>query len=134
MTEKVMLLGCCLGVTAMLILGCEAQGVKAAPAEEPKLCAACGHIKGSPECCQPGMPRCPQCGLIAGSPGCCKIPPGTTEDVALCTKCGHIKGSPQCCQPGAERCPKCGLAKGSPGCCRIAQVRRSMRRRQPGGL
>lgn len=38
------------------------------------LCAKCGEVKGSDECCKlEGKEICDKCGLIKGSPGCCKI-------------------------------------------------------------
>ena len=98
----------------------EEEGAAAKPAGKVLLCAKCGQIKGSPECCKEGAPRCAMCGLIKGSPGCCRLA-GAKADVCLCTFCGEIKGSEKCCKPGAVKCSRCGLNKGSPGCCRITR-------------
>ena len=96
------------------------DGAAAKPAGKVLLCAKCGQIKGSPECCKEGAARCAMCGLIKGSPGCCRLA-GAKEPVCLCTFCGEIKGSDKCCKPGAAKCSRCGLNKGSPGCCRITR-------------
>jgi hypothetical protein len=37
------------------------------------LCAKCGFIKGSDDCCKSGQATCSKCGLVKGAPGCCKI-------------------------------------------------------------
>ncbi len=110
-------------VGGFVIVGCEEQpatktGPKAGTAP-PKICASCGQIKGTADCCKPGATKCEKCGLVKGSPGCCKLPKGTKKDVALCVKCGQIKGSDDCCKADATKCEKCGLAEGSPGCCKI---------------
>ena len=83
------------------------------------LCAHCGEIKGSANCCNKEAKRC-GCGAIKGSPGCCAIAIGG-EDVVLCRHCGQVKGSDVCCIVTAEKCDKCGKAKGSLGCCLLVE-------------
>ncbi len=123
MKTLIPLLMAALLVAGFVIVGCEkGPAVKTGPkagAPAPKICADCGQIKGTADCCKPGAAVCTKCGLVKGSPGCCKLPKGTKEDVALCVKCGQIKGTADCCKPGAAVCTKCGLVKGSPGCCNI---------------
>ena len=111
-------------MAAVLVgVGCEANPTEKTGgqtiASAPKICAKCGQIKGTDECCVPGAAICLKCGLVKGSPGCCKLPKGAKQDVLLCVMCGQIKGSALCCKADAAICPKCGLAKGSPGCCKI---------------
>ena len=119
-------------VAGMLALGfgvgCEqAPKVKSAPevlkagaSGKVLICAKCGQIKGSEQCCVKGQELCSHCGLVKDSPGCCILPKGSKTDVELCTKCGFIKDSADCCKATAkETCSKCGLVKGSPGCCKI---------------
>lgn len=79
------------------------------------ICGKCGEIKGSENCCKPGLEKCSKCDAHKGSPGCCKLKENKS-DLILC-KCGHIKGSKLCCKSDNELCAKCGKAKGSPGCC-----------------
>ncbi len=116
-------------VSLLLVGGCNKAPVASpgpdtvsAPADAPVLiCAKCGQIKGTAECCKTeGTVKCAMCGLVKGSPGCCKLPKDAQGDVELCTKCGFIKGAADCCKTeGKEICSKCGLVKGSPGCCKI---------------
>jgi len=106
------------GIT-LIGYGCKKSGQGTAKAAETvELCTACGQIKGSNLCCQPGQTKCDACGLVKGSPGCCNIPEGT-EKAAICTKCGQIAGTELCCKAGQTKCDACGLVKGSPGCCKI---------------
>lgn len=39
---------------------------------EVELCASCGEVYGSVECCDEDAAICGDCGKIKGSPGCCK--------------------------------------------------------------
>ncbi|MHC4250820.1 MAG: hypothetical protein ACYS9X_16970 [Planctomycetota bacterium] len=118
---------------AFLLAACQGKkssGTRSSSTSEPEttadagaagkvlLCAKCGQIKGSDECCKEGAARCPKCGLAKGSPGCCRLGEAKA-DVTLCTSCGEVKGSEKCCKADAEKCGMCGLNKGSPGCCRI---------------
>jgi len=114
-----------LGYVCLLLVGlsgCEtkkkAENAGVEKADSVALCSSCGQVKGSVDCCKPGVAMCAKCGLAKGSPGCCLYQKGD-KAVSLCTKCGQVKGSSLCCKPNATICPKCGLAKGSPGCCKI---------------
>jgi hypothetical protein len=113
----------------MLIAGCGDDDGKETKKDNPdvtvkaaQLCAKCGEIKGTENCCNPDAEKCAHCKLNAGSPACCKHIDFSKGDVELCTHCGQVKGSEKCCAADAEKCPSCGLAKGSPGCCKLGKA------------
>ena len=83
------------------------------------LCAGCGEIKGSANCCNKDAKRC-GCGAIKGSPGCCAIDLGG-NDVVLCGHCGQVKGTNHVRTASIEKCDKCGKDKGSLGCCLVVE-------------
>lgn len=90
------------------------EGGGASP-EAVSLCGGCGHVKGSPTCCNPANADCAGCGMDKGAPGCCKIPKGA--DAALCGSCGEVGGTTKCCVPNSAVCMDCNKHKGAPGCC-----------------
>jgi hypothetical protein len=114
----------------IFLIGCEKKepagtaGGSAAVQKDSRIliCAQCGEIKGSDQCCKPGVKKCPKCGLNKDSAACCKGINLKRGDVELCPKCGEVKDSIRCCVMVAEKCPKCGLHKNSPGCCRIPKT------------
>ena len=115
--KKVLVLICILlFVGALFVAGCEKKSDAAAGTV---LCAQCGQVKDSAQCCNPDAEKCVGCNLAKGSPACCKHLDFSKGDVKLCSPCGQVKGSAKCCAADAEKCPKCNLAKGSPGCCAI---------------
>jgi hypothetical protein len=64
-----------------------------------QLCAKCGQIKGSTNCCKPNQVKCSKCSKVKGSPGCCK--PNPTK----CTKSDEVKSS-SCCKSAKAKCTK----------------------------
>ena len=101
----------------------------AAPKAEVKsasvvdVCAGCGEIKGSANCCKPDAKKC-GCGMNKGSIGCCKhLKPAKGEKtIKICTACGEVKASDKCCKTDAVKCKSCGLNKKSPGCCKLTKA------------
>ena len=60
-------------LTAMFVAGC-GKDEPAASADDVKLCAKCGQVKGSDVCCKADAVKCDKCDLAKGAPGCCKLP------------------------------------------------------------
>ncbi len=60
--------------------------------KEVVLCAKCGQVKGSENCCKIGAEKCEKCGLAKGSPGCCKLPQASAAEGKPQTKCPLMGG------------------------------------------
>jgi hypothetical protein len=61
------------------------------------MCASCGLAKGSPLCCKlaesfAGKDLCAKCGEVAATENCCQ------EGAEKCAVCGLNKGAPLCCR------------------------------------
>lgn len=113
--------------TVALLAGCDSGGTSTVTAKSDSaptpvanitLCGACGHDKGSAQCCSDECESCEKCGLHVGSDLCCAV----SEDLKgkdMCASCGHAAGSEECCSDECESCEKCGLHVGSPLCCKL---------------
>ena len=114
----------------LLVAGCASTipPYKPHPAEltalkehKPLVICKCGEIKGSPNCCQSGLPLDQENGFIDNSirDRIIETTQGeltqeeldclySQKDITICKDCGHIKGTSRCCKHSAPNCKKCG--------------------------